>query len=168
MWANRLPKLVFIEMIKINGIICVKAPGMDDLVINDKDLEYEKSKEISSKMQDVLIKLILCGDVYDEWFSTYLKGRKMRLTQYIGIQMILNISTDRYVQINRLFSLTLFNKKFIQENRLESGLPTITLIHRLIRGDQFVQSIKTNMDLQKMISLKLHLLLHTVCLLGSR
>ena len=114
MWANRLPKLVFIEMIKINGSICVKAPGMDDLVINNKDLEYEKSKEISSKMQDVHIKLILCGDVYDEWFSTYLKGRKMRLTRYIGIQMI-----DRYVQINRLFSLTLFNNKFIQENRLE-------------------------------------------------
>ena len=98
MWANRLPKLVFIEMIKINGSICVRAPGMDDLVINDKDLEYDKSKEISSKMQDVHIKLILCGDVYDEWFSTYLKGRKIRLIQSIGIPLI-----DRYVQIYSLF-----------------------------------------------------------------
>ena len=88
MWANRLPKLVFVEMIKINGSICVKAPGMDDLLINDKDLEYEKSKEISSKMQDVHIKLILCGDVYDEWFSTYLKGRQICLFQFIEIQSI--------------------------------------------------------------------------------
>ena len=88
MWANRLPKLVFVEMIKINGSICVKAPGMDDLLINDKDLEYEKSKEISSKMQDVHIKLILCGDVYDEWFSTYLKGMKIPLIQYIEMPMM--------------------------------------------------------------------------------
>ena len=100
MWANRLPKLVFIEMTKINGSICVKAPGMDDLVINNKDLEYEKSKEISSKMQDVHIKLILCGDIYDEWFSTYLKGMKMHLIQYTEITTIL------YVQIYRLFSFT--------------------------------------------------------------
>ena len=89
MWANRLPKLVFVEMTKVNGSICVKAPGMDDLVINDKDLEYEKSKEISSKMQDVHIKLILCGDVYDEWFSSYLKGMKILLIQYIEMPMIL-------------------------------------------------------------------------------
>ena len=88
MWANRLPKLVFVEMTKINGSICVKAPGMDDLLINDKDLEYEKSKEISSKMQDVHIKLILCGDVYDEWFSTYLKGMKIPLIQYIEMPMM--------------------------------------------------------------------------------
>ena len=66
-------------MIKIEGNICVKAPGMDDLIIDAKDLEYEKSREISSKMQDVHIKLVLCGEVYDEWFSTYLKGRNVDL-----------------------------------------------------------------------------------------
>ena len=66
-------------MIKIEGNICVKAPGMDDLIIDAKDLEYEKSREISSKMQDVHIKLVLCGEVYDEWFSTYLKGKNVNL-----------------------------------------------------------------------------------------
>ena len=62
-------------MIKVDGIVVVKAPGMTDLQINPKDLEYNKSKEITSKMQDVYIKLILCGEVYDEWFSTFLKGK---------------------------------------------------------------------------------------------
>ena len=81
MWANRLPKLVFVDMMKVDGNIVVKAPGMNDLVIDAKDLEYEKSREISSKMQDVHIKLILCGDVYDEWFSTYLKGTRLYLMQ---------------------------------------------------------------------------------------
>lgn len=79
MWANRLPKLVFVEMMKVDGNVCVKAPGMNDLIIDAKDLEYEKSREISSKMQDLHIKLVLCGDIYDEWFSTYLKGRRMSL-----------------------------------------------------------------------------------------
>ena len=83
MWANRLPKLVFVEMTKINDKICVKAPGMDDLIIDKKDLEYDKSREISSKMQDVFIKLILCGDVYDQWFSTYLKGIKNKFDKMI-------------------------------------------------------------------------------------
>lgn len=74
-------------MIKINGNICVKAPGMDDLIIDAKDLEYEKSREISSKMQDVHIKLVLCGDVYDEWFSTYLKGRNNNTRRRISIKI---------------------------------------------------------------------------------
>ena len=47
---------------------------MNDLIINPKDLEYDTSKEICSKMFDVNIKLILCGKLYDEWLSTYLKG----------------------------------------------------------------------------------------------
>ena len=88
MWANRLPKLVFVEMKKVDGNICVKAPGMDDLVIDAKDLEYEKSREISSKMQDVHIKLILCGEVYDEWFSTYLKGRILSLIKMFTVQKL--------------------------------------------------------------------------------
>ena len=73
-WASRLPKLVFVQMISVDGKIYLKAPGMNDLMIDSKDLQYDTSKEICSKMFDVNIKLILCGKVYDEWFSTYLKG----------------------------------------------------------------------------------------------
>jgi hypothetical protein len=58
----------------VDGKIYLKAPNMNDLMVSPKDLEYDTSKEICSKMFDVDIKLILCGKAYDEWFSTYLKG----------------------------------------------------------------------------------------------
>jgi len=77
LWTSRLPKLVFVQMENVNGNINVKAPGMADLEIDATDLEYKQENEISSKMQDVYIKLILCGKPYDEWFSTFLKGMQI-------------------------------------------------------------------------------------------
>ena len=65
-------------MENVNGNINVKAPGMADLEINARDLQYKEENEIASKMQDVYIKLILCGKVYDEWFSTFLKGMQFQ------------------------------------------------------------------------------------------
>ena len=67
-----------------DGRTCLKAPGMDDLTIDPKDLEYEKSREFTSKMQEVDIKLIFCGKVYDEWLSNFLLGKiKLALVIYI-------------------------------------------------------------------------------------
>ena len=80
LWTSRLPKLVFVQMDNVDGNINVKAPGMADLEIDATDLQYTKENEISSKMQDVYIKLILCGKVYDEWFSTFLKGMLIQST----------------------------------------------------------------------------------------
>ena len=95
-------------MIKIEGNICVKAPGMDDLIIDAKDLEYEKSREISSKMQDVHIKLVLCGEVYDEWFSTYLKGSNVNLYSNNGSRISIRKASNSMIFSTFTFLFTSF------------------------------------------------------------
>ena len=84
LWTKHHPRLVLVQMVVEDGITCLKAPGMDDLTIDPKDLEYEKSREFTSKMQEVDIKLIFCGKVYDEWLSNFLLG-KIKLTLVIHI-----------------------------------------------------------------------------------
>ena len=87
---------------------------MDDLTIDPKDLEYEKSREFTSKMQEVDIKLIFCGKVYDEWLSNFLLGKiKLALVIYI-VQYIIIIS--RTYSKNLFFILSnIF--MILQENR---------------------------------------------------
>ena len=72
--------MVLIQILKANGLLYLKAPGMTDLQIASKDLEYEKTKEISSKVIDVNVKIIVCGKVYDEWVSTFLIGKYVKST----------------------------------------------------------------------------------------
>ena len=97
-------------MVVEDGITCLKAPGMDDLTIDPKDLEYEKSREFTSKMQEVDIKLIFCGKVYDEWLSNFLLG-KIKLTLVIHSLQYKSESLDKFVFILSNILMTL------QENR---------------------------------------------------
>ena len=98
-------------MVVEDGITCLKAPGMDDLTIDPKDLEYEKSREFTSKMQEVDIKLIFCGKVYDEWLSNFLLG-KIKRTLGIYILQYINItySTNLFFILCNIFMI-------LQENR---------------------------------------------------
>ena len=76
MWARHQPKVVLIQLIREeNNKLCLKAPGMQHLLIEPEDLAYDKSKEISSKFLDVNITTILCGEKYDKWISTYFMGK---------------------------------------------------------------------------------------------
>ena len=110
LWTKHHPRLVLVQMVVEDGITCLKAPGMDDLTIDPKDLEYEKSREFTSKMQEVDIKLIFCGKVYDEWLSNFLLG-KIKLTLVIHSLQYKSESLDKFVFILSNILMTL------QENR---------------------------------------------------
>ena len=98
-------------MVVEDGITCLKAPGMDDLTIDPKDLEYEKSREFTSKMQEVDIKLIFCGKVYDEWLSNFLLGKiKLALVIYILQYINITYSTNLFFILSNIFMI-------LQENR---------------------------------------------------
>ena len=101
-------------MVVEDGITCLKAPGMDDLTIDPKDLEYEKSREFTSKMQEVDIKLIFCGKVYDEWLSNFLLG-KIKLALVIYIVQYIIIKSRTYSK--NLFFILSSIFMILQENR---------------------------------------------------
>ena len=88
--------MVLIQILKANGLLYLKAPGMTDLQIASKDLEYEKTKEISSKVIDVNVKIIVCGKVYDEWVSTFLIGKYVNKIQSYDIAKIKNFKDFLY------------------------------------------------------------------------
>ena len=99
-------------MVVEDGITCLKAPGMDDLTIDPKDLEYEKSREFTSKMQEVDIKLIFCGKVYDEWLSNFLLG-KIKLALVLYILQYININRNHWTNFFILSNILMT----LQENR---------------------------------------------------
>ena len=68
------PKLSQIELVYHQGKLRLRAPGLEEVVIEQEDLEHSKSKEVSANVLFCNVPTISVNDACDRLISQYVLG----------------------------------------------------------------------------------------------